>query len=88
MNRRHFLKASAIGAASAALLPHTGAAQAVAGPSPRPGIVDTNVHLFDWPFRRLKYARTEALVKPSIFAVLPALSESLRALSSAARRCG
>jgi predicted TIM-barrel fold metal-dependent hydrolase len=34
----------------------TGAA--VAGPE----IVDTNVHLFDWPFRKLKYALTEALV--------------------------
>lgn len=27
-----------------------------------PGIVDTNVHLFDWPFRRLKYRETGALV--------------------------
>src|SRR5215510_9821609 len=27
-----------------------------------PEIVDTNVHLFDWPFRKLKYAQTEALV--------------------------
>src|SRR5688572_25518035 len=25
-------------------------------------IIDTNVHLFDWPFRRLKYAGTKALV--------------------------
>ena len=26
-----------------------------------PAIVDTNVYLFEWPFRRLKYSRTEAL---------------------------
>jgi predicted TIM-barrel fold metal-dependent hydrolase len=30
--------------------------------SSAPGIIDTNVHLFDWPFRRLKYAATSALV--------------------------
>jgi predicted TIM-barrel fold metal-dependent hydrolase len=28
----------------------------------RPDIIDTNVHLFDWPFRRLKYAGAKALV--------------------------
>jgi predicted TIM-barrel fold metal-dependent hydrolase len=27
-----------------------------------PDIIDTNVHLFDWPFRKLKYAGTKALV--------------------------
>jgi predicted TIM-barrel fold metal-dependent hydrolase len=27
-----------------------------------PGIIDTNVHLFEWPFRTLKYARTKDLV--------------------------
>jgi hypothetical protein len=27
-----------------------------------PGIIDTHVHLFDWPFRRLKYAQTAALL--------------------------
>src|SRR5262245_22990177 len=26
-----------------------------------PDIIDCNVHLFDWPFRKLKYAGTEAL---------------------------
>ena len=26
-------------------------------------MVDTNVHLFEWPFRRLKYARTAALAE-------------------------
>jgi len=28
-----------------------------------PEIIDSNVHLFRWPFRRLKYDRTEALVR-------------------------
>jgi hypothetical protein len=27
-----------------------------------PDIIDTNVHLFDWPFRKLKYAGAKALV--------------------------
>src|SRR4029077_12610520 len=27
-----------------------------------PDIIDTNVHLFDWPFRRLKYAGAQTLV--------------------------
>jgi predicted TIM-barrel fold metal-dependent hydrolase len=27
-----------------------------------PEIIDTNIHLFDWPFRKLKYARTKTLV--------------------------
>jgi len=27
-----------------------------------PGIIDTNVNLFDWPFRKLKYGETAALV--------------------------
>jgi hypothetical protein len=28
----------------------------------QPDIIDTNVHLFDWPFRKLKYAGAKALV--------------------------
>lgn len=27
-----------------------------------PEIIDTNIHLFDWPFRKLKYAETDKLV--------------------------
>jgi predicted TIM-barrel fold metal-dependent hydrolase len=30
--------------------------------TPPPHIIDTNVHLFDWPFRKLKYAGAKALV--------------------------
>jgi predicted TIM-barrel fold metal-dependent hydrolase len=32
-------------------------------PPAGPAIVDTNVHLFDWPFRKLKYGGTRALVE-------------------------
>jgi predicted TIM-barrel fold metal-dependent hydrolase len=27
-----------------------------------PEIIDTNIHLFQWPFRKLKYARTDLLI--------------------------
>ena len=63
LTRRRFL--------SGALLPAvlgTLPARAVQGKEPPggavlpPGIIDTNVHLFDWPFRRLKYAGATALV--------------------------
>src|SRR5205823_273623 len=67
LNRRSFVKASIIPAAfplAAALANRSAqsaeqaAGVAVAGPD----IVDTNVHLFDWPFRKLKYTRTESLI--------------------------
>jgi hypothetical protein len=69
MNRRDFLKNSALSAAAIAA-PATLAslAQGVAGPGPgapasdSPLIVDTNIHLFQWPFRHLKYGKTGALV--------------------------
>ena len=32
------------------------------GADASPDIIDTNVHLFDWPFRKLKYAGAKALV--------------------------
>lgn len=32
-------------------------------PGEAPGIIDTNVNLFDFPFRKLKYGTTEALVE-------------------------
>jgi predicted TIM-barrel fold metal-dependent hydrolase len=41
--------------------PATAAPAVPAAAFPGPEIVDSNVHLFDWPFRRLKYARTDAL---------------------------
>jgi uncharacterized protein len=63
IDRRQFVKASLVSAA----LPIGMAAthheiRATEPLSATPEIVDTNVHLFDWPFRRLKYGRTEALI--------------------------
>jgi predicted TIM-barrel fold metal-dependent hydrolase len=62
LSRRRFL--------NGALLPAvlgTRSERAAQGGEPRgaalpPDIIDTNVHLFDWPFRRLKYAGARALV--------------------------
>jgi hypothetical protein len=65
MTRRAFVKSSLIPVA----LPLAGALAktAVQGAertkdASAPEIIDTNVHLFEWPFRKLKYDRTEALV--------------------------
>lgn len=62
IDRRSFVKALMLPAAIpvAAALTHS-AAHAAAPAAAGPDIIDSNVHLFDWPFRRLKYARTEAL---------------------------
>jgi uncharacterized protein len=67
IDRRSFVKASLIPAALpiAAALLHRSAdssEQAANAASAAPEIIDTNIHLFEWPFRKLKYARTEALV--------------------------
>jgi predicted TIM-barrel fold metal-dependent hydrolase len=67
VNRRGFVKASLAPLAlplAASLMNRaaTSAEQIAQSVSPGPDIIDTNVHLFDWPFRKLKYARTEALV--------------------------
>jgi hypothetical protein len=67
LDRRDFLQASLLPAAALPWLA-SDAARAVAGPADlsapgaAPGIIDTNVHLFEWPFRRLKYSQTPALV--------------------------
>src|SRR5207249_11009291 len=67
IDRRRFVKASLISSAlPIANVLATAAAQG-AGPAPDPvpegpEIIDSNVHLFKWPFRNLKYDRTEALV--------------------------
>jgi hypothetical protein len=71
IDRRSFVKASLI----PALLPVTvaGWLQSAHGDEPAaesetapardgPEIIDTNVHLFDWPFRKLKYAETGKLI--------------------------
>ena len=69
IDRRNFLKNSLLGAAAVSLPGHQPlAAQTVAGNAPvvsssqAPGIIDTNVNLFSWPFRALKYRDTGALV--------------------------
>ena len=68
LDRRRFVKASLVPAALAiadgrAGRPTQGAESAPGEAAAGPEIIDTNVHLFRWPFRRLKYDRTEALVR-------------------------
>jgi uncharacterized protein len=70
IDRRSFLKNSLLGAAAASLpgrepwAARTATARSAGGASssPAPGIIDTNVNLFNWPFRALKYRDTKALV--------------------------
>ena len=68
LGRRSFVKASLVSAALAipdgpAMRPAEGAGSLPEEPVVAPEIIDTNVHLFRWPFRDLKYDRTEALVR-------------------------
>src|SRR4051794_15348508 len=62
-DRRRFVQASlaatALPIAAVATTPHSSKAETVPVP---PEIIDTNVHLFPWPFRPLKYAHTDALI--------------------------
>jgi predicted TIM-barrel fold metal-dependent hydrolase len=68
IDRREFLKTSLLAGAAASLSGTAIAAQTPTGPtsaastSGAPGIIDTNINLFDWPFRELKYGKTPALV--------------------------
>src|SRR5262245_65630232 len=63
LNRRRFLNGVLLPTALGAL-----PGRAVQGEEPDRGadsppvIIDTNVHVFDWPFRKLKYAGAKALV--------------------------
>lgn len=68
LDRRSFVKASL--APSVLSIPAAlGMRQARGEPDPAhspvldPEIIDTNIHLFSWPFRRLKYDRTDILVR-------------------------
>jgi uncharacterized protein len=68
LDRRSFVKASLVPAALAipnnpGMRPALGAESPPEEPGAAPEIIDTNVHLFQWPFRRLKYDRTDALVQ-------------------------
>lgn len=68
IDRRRFLKSSLLGAAAVSYARQQRLAAESAGrnvplaTSNAPGIIDTNVNLFDWPFRALKYRGTKALV--------------------------
>src|SRR6185436_13207209 len=67
LDRRSFLKNSLLGATAVSLAgPQPSAAQTATGSAPvatplaASGIIDTNVNLFNWPFRALKYRDTKA----------------------------
>src|SRR5262245_23115673 len=67
IDRRSFVKASLIPATlplAAALVNRTAqfAQPPLDGAAAVPDITDTNVHLFEWPFRKLKYDQTALLV--------------------------
>lgn len=68
LNRRSFLKNSLLTSAALSLsgglpvAPTTAAAATPARSSSATGLIDTNVNLFSWPFRKLKYSDTKALV--------------------------
>src|SRR5580765_4244720 len=90
IDRRSFLKNSLLGAAAVSLPGRrTLAAQPAARTAPvvsssqAPGIIDTNVNLFNWPFRALKYRDTRALVaKLKRHRVIEAWAGSFEALLS------
>jgi predicted TIM-barrel fold metal-dependent hydrolase len=90
IDRRSFLKNSLLGAAAVSLpgrrplAAQTAARNApVVSSSQVPGIIDTNVNLFNWPFRALKYRDTEALVaKLKKHRVIEAWAGSFEALLS------
>lgn len=65
LDRRNFLRSSLLTAAAGPLVLPNAFQNPAGDVDPKaesPGIVDTNVHLFDWPFRRLKYRQTSALL--------------------------
>jgi predicted TIM-barrel fold metal-dependent hydrolase len=80
IDRRNFLKSSLLGAAAVSFAARGGA---VAASFKAPGIIDTNVNLFSWPFRVLKYRDTRALVtKLKKHRVIEAWAGSFEALLS------
>jgi predicted TIM-barrel fold metal-dependent hydrolase len=63
LTRRSFVKGALLPAALGTLPSYAVHGEELdGGVDAPPDIIDTNVHLFDWPFRKLKYARTKALV--------------------------
>src|SRR5262245_41337744 len=88
IDRRSFLKNSLLSAAAVSfadqqmLAAQTAAGSATVATS-AVGIIDTNVNLFDWPFRALKYRDTKALVaKLKKHRVIEAWAGSFEALFS------
>ena len=66
-SRRKFISAmsaSSLSAAIAATIPASGniTHESADYTGSNPDIIDTNVNLFNWPFRRMKYAETRSLV--------------------------
>ena len=82
--RRAFLKTSVLGATAISLAAQQSAVSQAAPSRSKPiGIIDTNVNLFDWPFRRLKYRDTKALVaKLKKHRIIEAWAGSFEALLS------
>jgi predicted TIM-barrel fold metal-dependent hydrolase len=63
LNRRTFVKGMLLPVAVGALAGNAHPAPADDEPAGAPpNLIDVNVHLFDWPFRQLKYAQTGALL--------------------------
>lgn len=80
IDRRSFLKNSLLGAAAVSLAGQQSTRAASSKPT---GIIDTNVNLFDWPFRALKYRHTKALVaKLKKHRIIEAWAGSFEALLS------
>lgn len=61
-DRREFLKSSMMAAAALAVAAPEGAERPGPGSDFAPRIIDSNVHIHGWPFRKLKYGDTDALV--------------------------
>ena len=81
IDRRTFIKSSLMTASVASV-----ASQHAFGAEIKPdvgGIIDTNINLFDWPFRALKYRNTKALVaKLKKHRIIEAWAGSFEALFS------
>jgi len=60
IDRRSFIKTAALTIPATAIADQTSLAQNRSGKPP--GIIDTNINLFNWPFRSLKYRDTKTLV--------------------------
>lgn len=63
LKRREFLRSTLLTAAAVSTVSRPPAVAATAETGTSVALVDTNVHLFQWPFRRLKYDRTAALAE-------------------------